>query len=278
MTERDPVDELGTALFAAARRERPRDDVRERVLAALVLAPSPADVSAPSPELVVPAAPLVFPSRHRRYGMLVALGLAATVMLAVVVIRSRRQEPLIAISAERGQAGVALGGAHDAPGANLPRAEDPPAPVTAPLAEPSVKRARPRDAGHTPGAQREDHEAAKPVVAAPPATLTDEIATLDRARTALSGGDPGGALRALDEYDQVLHGTRLTAEATLLRIDALGRSGQPGAASDLATRFVDANPGSALADRARAFIHVAASTSSTASTAKGLGVDSGGLP
>jgi hypothetical protein len=105
-------------------------------------------------------------------------------------------------------------------------------------------------------ALRVSHDGAVPqkVEPTPPASLPDEIAALDRARTALSSGDASGALRVLDDYERVLHGTRLTAEATMLRIDALARSGRGAEASDLAARFVAANPSSALADRARAFI------------------------
>jgi hypothetical protein len=107
-------------------------------------------------------------------------------------------------------------------------------------ADPSRKPSHPR------GAKTPD--------APPPASLPDEISALDRARTALGAADPALALQVLDDYEHVLHGTRLTAEATLLRIDALARQGKKAAASELARRFIDANPGHALADRARAFV------------------------
>lgn len=226
MTTPDPLDELGRALFEAARLQRPTEQVRERVVAEL----SKARARRPS-----------------RVGVLALAALAAVVVLAVVVVRSGRREPLIAISAER-----ALPGNRDAPSARGPRiVEEPPA-ITPP-ALPSASPARIRNA--VVPARKEEETRAAPVAA--PASLTDEIASLDRARTALSASDPGAALRALDDYDHVLHGTRLTAEATLLRIDALARSGNASAASELANRFVEANPGSALADRARAFIHAA---------------------
>jgi hypothetical protein len=93
-----------------------------------------------------------------------------------------------------------------------------------------------------------------PVASAPPpATLSEEVVALDRARSALNSGDPAGALRALDEYDQVLHGTRLAEEATLLRIEALSRSGRADVAANLARQFIQKNPGSPLAERARRF-------------------------
>lgn len=85
-------------------------------------------------------------------------------------------------------------------------------------------------------------------------SLSDELDALKVASGALSAGDNQGALTALDRYDHVLKGTKMRAEASLLRIEALSRSGQTGAASALAQQFVDTNPESPLADRARSFV------------------------
>ena len=87
-----------------------------------------------------------------------------------------------------------------------------------------------------------------------PASLSDELSALKVASSALGKGDPKAALAALDRYDRVLKGQKLRAEATLLKIEALSRSGQVQAASALAQRFVDQNPGSPLVDRARSFV------------------------
>lgn len=86
------------------------------------------------------------------------------------------------------------------------------------------------------------------------ASLSDELDALKVASSALSGGDTQAALAALDRYDRVLKGQKMRAEATLLRIEALSRAGQAPAASALAQRFVDQNPGSPLVDRARSFV------------------------
>jgi len=85
-------------------------------------------------------------------------------------------------------------------------------------------------------------------------SLSDELSALSVASNALAAGDSSGALAALDRYDHVLHGKKMRAEATLLRIEALSRSGQAGAASALAQQFVDNNPESPLVDRARSFV------------------------
>ena len=84
--------------------------------------------------------------------------------------------------------------------------------------------------------------------------MSDELGALKRASSALNAGDTRGALAALDQYDHVLKGTKMRAEATLLRIETLARAGQAGAASELAQRFVAQNPESPLVDRARSFV------------------------
>jgi hypothetical protein len=207
------LDDFATALFEAARQERPSDEVRSR---AAGLSP-----------------PVVRRAVQWKRPAFAALGLAAALVLASVLALRNRNEPEISMSPERAPSRGAV------PNQQPSLSRDEPSPELF-LAEPSKKPLRPR--------------IAKAPEAPPPASLPDEIATLDRARTALGAADPARALQVLDEYDQVLHGTRLTAEATLLRIDALARQGKKAAASDLARRFIDANPGSALADRARAFI------------------------
>jgi outer membrane protein assembly factor BamD (BamD/ComL family) len=86
------------------------------------------------------------------------------------------------------------------------------------------------------------------------ASLSDELGALKRASSALNADDTSAALSALDQYDHVLRGTKMRAEATLLRIETLSRAGQAGAASQLAQRFVAQNPESPLVDRARSFV------------------------
>jgi hypothetical protein len=106
-----------------------------------------------------------------------------------------------------------------------------------------------------------------PSHAPPAATLSDELDALKRAETALASGNARDALAALDRYDHVLHGDKLRAEAALLRMDALSRSGQAAQAAALAARFVAENPGSPLVDRARSFLAPSPPPASSAPTA-----------
>jgi hypothetical protein len=250
----DAIDHLAAALFAAARRERATDDARKRVLAAMsspsdVVSAAVSETAAATLPVPVPApvpVPVPAVARHRPYRAVFAIAAALAALTAIAVFFRGRSEPVFSIGPERSAHRDEL-----SPAPTLPKVEDETAPepvVPAPTAE---KPAWPRVVQQRPA---HDGAAAQRAELPPPASLPDEIASLDRARAALSSGDAQGALRVLDDYDRVLRGTRLTAEATLLRIDALARLGRAAEASALATRFVDANPASALADRARAFI------------------------
>ena len=72
--------------------------------------------------------------------------------------------------------------------------------------------------------------------------LEGEVASLDRARAALAEGDPARTLDLLDGYEQAFPKGALRQEATYLRIQALSKAGQRGAARDLAARFLAAHP------------------------------------
>ncbi len=84
-------------------------------------------------------------------------------------------------------------------------------------------------------------------------TLSDELQALERARAALRGGDGRAALRLLDEGGTARF-SRLAAEATLLRIEALYAVGELSESRRVAEEFTTGNPDSHLGDRARSFI------------------------
>lgn len=217
MTTPDPIDQLGERLFEVARREPLPSGALERALLA-----ARAELSAPRSKPAV----LSRPARWTLFAAAAALAAGS----ALVV---RHQEPIDRISAE--------------PASTRLHSHNPQAPsasaialTAAPVPAPSVKTA--------------------PVFNAPApahsaqASLSDELGALKRASASLNAGDTSGALSALDQYDHVLKGTKMRAEATLLRIETLSRAGQGGAASQLAQRFVAQNPESPLVDRARSFV------------------------
>jgi hypothetical protein len=104
-----------------------------------------------------------------------------------------------------------------------------------------------------------------PVRATPPApkveprsssasALTAELGALDAARSRLSSGDAAGALSLLDDYSRSYPRGRLVLEAEVLRIDALAKSGQMGAARRRAEAFLKRHPNSVLASRVRTYL------------------------
>lgn len=86
------------------------------------------------------------------------------------------------------------------------------------------------------------------------ATLTDELAAVDRARVALAGGDARRALDELDAYDRRFPTGRLQLEAEVMRIDALAKVGRKEAARLRAEAFLRRNPNSVLTTRVRAHV------------------------
>jgi hypothetical protein len=79
--------------------------------------------------------------------------------------------------------------------------------------------------------------------------LAAEIRLLDTAKRQLRGGTPAEAVAALDEDRARFPKGALGQEASVLRIEALERSGQHGAARALARRFVQNYPSSTHVER-----------------------------
>jgi hypothetical protein len=84
--------------------------------------------------------------------------------------------------------------------------------------------------------------------------LAAELAALDAARSRLASGDAAGALSLLDVHSRTYPRGRLVLEAEVLRIDALAKSGQVGAAKRRAESFLKRHPNSVLASRVRTYL------------------------
>ncbi len=215
----DPIDELSERLFEAARRE----PLPERGLERALLAAREARKTAEKAGL-----PRRWPA---------AFGLAAAALVAGAAwFVEHRGEEVSRISAE------------PAPSVQLDRAPQPPSSASKLTnVAPSTSVVAPRAASALPSSATPAHSA--PTVM----SLSDELTTLNAASSALRSGDTRAALAALDHYDHA-KGQKMRAEATLIRIEALSRSGQTDAASQLAAQFVEKNPESPLVDRARTFV------------------------
>lgn len=129
-----------------------------------------------------------------------------------------------------------------APAPARPPAEvAPPAPAPAPVesAEPVVRRAAPASTADT---------------------LSEELAVLDRARRALARGEPGAALAQLDDHARRFPKRHLSSEATVLRIEALVKSGDTAQAARLGKDFLARQPNSPYEKRVSSLIGDARTT------------------
>lgn len=108
---------------------------------------------------------------------------------------------------------------------------------------------------------------ARPASAAPPVparvepktelkepSISEEIALIDRARSALAAGDPSAAERALDDHDARFANGMLVLESKVARIELLVGRGDSNGARALAERFLAEHPRSAYENRVRGLV------------------------
>lgn len=217
MSQGDPLDSLEDALFRTVRRERPKSEAVERTATAVLVS-----------------------FRWRRFQRsLFALGGGMALAAGAALVLWGR------------------------PGGESIQAEQivPKHSVSSAAAAPSVRERLNR----APEPGSDDVASAGTVVAdagdwrtgltpsVASTTLEEEIVMLDVARSELAAGKAEKALSSLDHYNKV-SGGHLTAEATLLRIEALSRSGRKLLAEKLARRVIDSDPNSPFAERARTYI------------------------
>ena len=112
--------------------------------------------------------------------------------------------------------------------------------ISTPSAAPSVAPIAPSNAQQAGSARTAVSASASP--SARPLSIADEIALLDKARTALADGDTASALRILDAHDRAFPNGALGPEASVLRIDALADAGDETNARAEAKRFLAAHP------------------------------------
>lgn len=151
---------------------------------------------------------------------------ALAVYGGVQVVERANPAPAVAVQAPRTQA---------LPAQRAPQATPEPAPTEPVPAEPKTSapvelKERPAD------------------------TLPLELAALDQARRALASGDAALALTRLDDYKKSFPKRRLTAEATVLRIEALAKSGNTAAATRLGREFLKRDPNGPYARRVTSLI------------------------
>ncbi|MDF2697658.1 MAG: hypothetical protein K0S65_6041 [Labilithrix sp.] len=229
---RGDSDPLERIVLGSARGDVPAPDAKAQLLAALARASAP-----PSD---VPCPPSLLSRFGGRYTPGIALLVGASAAAIMSMVTAHREPPLASASSE-----VALVVAPSSivePPAALPSAPaDPPA--TAPPAKPVVRRKAP--AAETAPKTRLD-PSAEPVA---DSTLGREIERVGAARSALAAGEPGRTLSLLDAYDAEFPKGTFSVEVSVLRIEALARSGRVDEARRLGERFLSQHPEGAFARR-----------------------------
>jgi outer membrane protein assembly factor BamD (BamD/ComL family) len=84
--------------------------------------------------------------------------------------------------------------------------------------------------------------------------VRDELASLDRARAALSAGDAPQALALLDAHNARFPHGAMAPEATMLRIEALVAAGDRASAQRAADAFIAQSPDSPYVSRVRSLL------------------------
>jgi hypothetical protein len=132
-----------------------------------------------------------------------------------------------------------------------------PAPKAAPVTAPQPAAREPEAVSAVELPQLDEPNTPPPRAdarAASQSALAAELEALDAARARLNAGDAAGALTRLDDYGKTFPRGRLALEAEVLRMDALAKNGQSGAAAKRAQAFLRRYPNSVLASRVRAYL------------------------
>ncbi|HVY26171.1 MAG TPA: hypothetical protein VHB79_06445 [Polyangiaceae bacterium] len=229
----DGASDLELALLRAGHTDVPSDKARQAALAALGLSGAvlSASSSAAASSTALSSGARVLAAKWWAVGALVTAAGAAGLGYATF-----------------------SGGPTAVPSVSATRPPMPAPRVTGPALEPMPEAATPppspaaipRERGTTPQPHTSSSSGAP--------GIQEQIALIDRARSAVAAGQPAVAMAALDEYQRRFPGGVLTQEATLLRIETLLARGDKASAARLGQRFLQRYPRSAMAARVRALI------------------------
>lgn len=236
----DPsIDPVEADLLRLARSEGPSGESRRRILAGLGVA---AAVSAASHASAAPVAGTANTAVRAGSSNALKWGLAGGAVVGASI------------------AAFLLLGRHapEAPPQN-PVAVAAPVAVTAPPATPTAGTAETADDAakvtkleDLPTLPDNSAQADGAHAAAP--SLADEVLAIKGAKSALAAGNAADALHQLDAYRSHFPHGRLTQEATVVRIEALLKSGNAASANTLADKFLAAHADSPYAARVHSLI------------------------
>ena len=250
------TDDLGRAVLRAAAHDVPPLAAKERAKAAAIAALSPAAAAVTT----ATGTTAVATSAIGLTKVLAFVGVSGVAILAGTVYLESVEKPLATTASSTMQASAAPERASSAPRDSVEVPALPPSPSPQAPSASSVVAAPPTSATNATVVPAPPAAALPPTAPAPrgsidrESALAAELASLDRARSALAQGQASQALALLD--DHAVHFPRgvLATEATVLRIEALVRAGDRASAVALAHRFLAANAASPYAPRVRSLV------------------------
>ncbi|HWA72498.1 MAG TPA: hypothetical protein VG937_09195 [Polyangiaceae bacterium] len=268
MTETDPSStrserDLAARLIAAGSRERPSSHSVERTLSALGLGTAALGASgAATAAAAASSATAVAGSQTATaFGLVtlvkfVALGAAGGLLFAASA--ERLSSPSEASSRAQALSPRSVNSlpAHRAPKLTERGTVDARRPSK--ITQPAADFRRPAASGAAPSPEPRfppvSSSRALPSSAPADSLLAEEIAFVDRGRSAFQRGELATTLAALEGYERSFADARLLPEVLYLRMRALDRSGQTGQAINLARRLVREFPSNPQAASARAIL------------------------
>ncbi|HSU41200.1 MAG TPA: hypothetical protein VLJ38_16595 [Polyangiaceae bacterium] len=234
LTQSSGATELERRLLEAAGREQPSRELSERMAKAIGVS-MPGAGGAPITTNATSQVPkaATAPSSSLPW---VAGALASAVVVVGVAMFTRSNSRQLAAVSTATSVGAPLKTAERAASSPVPVA---PTSVTASSGkalqqEPEIRRA--------PSAQRAGERTAK-------SDLSDQLAVVDAAHRALTGGDAAGALTLARKYQAEYPTGTFRPEAAAIRIEALGKLGRTAEAQALAGNFAKTYGPGPLADR-----------------------------
>ena len=239
----DPsLDPLEGDLLRLARSEGPSGESRRRILAGLgvataVGAASHASASEPLANAAAPSATVGAASSSKLKWALGGAAVVGASIAAFLLLGNRTpQAPL----------------PQNPPAVVVPAPTTPPAATADITAQPAADSAKVTKLEDLPTLTDSPAAADSTHVAAP--SLADEVLAIKGAKSALAAGNAADALHQLDAYRTRFPRGRLMQEATVVRIEALLKSGNAASANAIADKFLAAHADSPYAARVHSLI------------------------
>jgi hypothetical protein len=262
LVEQDPR-ALAAVLVQAARRDAPQPGTRARIFGAVGLSAAVATVAgsvaagakaaaAASTATGAAAASVAVPAKWVIIGIAGAVIAGTAAVGGSLLLREPGPSTGLAVPSEpSAEPARVMSTTSPAPAEGEPAKPEAPNAPTAPATSSVRAEAPPSSAPAADSAAAPREALVEPPAAA---LLAREVALLDQARAELRAGHPRSVVAALDRYHAEFPAGRLAAEATVLRIDALSRSGDREQASQMASEFLAAHPQSPLSTRVRNYV------------------------